>query len=256
MLLVKCLSAPLLIVAATLITRRWGPIWGGMFTSLPLMSGPISVFLALEQGASFAALSARASMLGFVAMGAYCLAYRHVSRRMFWLPAMLLSATAYFGTAALLEPLTRSTWLSAVVSVAGLTLVIRLLGRPPACCGHISSPWWDLPLRVAAIAAMVLLVTGMAQMAGSAWSGFLSTFPIFTALMASFTLAEGGPDATAMLLHGVCVGLYSSVAFFLVLALVVEHLSIAPSYVLAVLISLAVNALIIFILNRRQPLPR
>src|SRR5207253_534085 len=49
-LLAKVVLTPLLIAAATLAGRRWGPAVGGWLAGLPLTSGPVSVFLALEPG--------------------------------------------------------------------------------------------------------------------------------------------------------------------------------------------------------------
>ena len=48
LLALKLTFAPILLAAATLAVRRWGEIVGGLLVGLPLTSGPISVFLALE----------------------------------------------------------------------------------------------------------------------------------------------------------------------------------------------------------------
>ena len=55
LLLAKVVLTPLFIAAVTLAGRRWGPAVGGWLAGLPLTSGPVSVFLALEQGPGFAA---------------------------------------------------------------------------------------------------------------------------------------------------------------------------------------------------------
>ncbi|HET7343490.1 MAG TPA: hypothetical protein VFL90_18640, partial [Methylomirabilota bacterium] len=54
-LLLKLAATPLLIAGASLAGRRWGPAVGGWLVGLPLTSGPVAVFLALEHGAAFAA---------------------------------------------------------------------------------------------------------------------------------------------------------------------------------------------------------
>ena len=46
--LIKLIAAPLLLALATLAARRWGTVLGGILIGLPLISGPISVFLAIE----------------------------------------------------------------------------------------------------------------------------------------------------------------------------------------------------------------
>ena len=60
---IKLIAAPLLLALATLAARRWGTVLGGILIGLPLISGPISVFLAIENGAGFAVETARAHWL-------------------------------------------------------------------------------------------------------------------------------------------------------------------------------------------------
>src|SRR5258705_70258 len=63
-LLLKLLVTPLLIGAASLAGRRWGETVSGWFIGLPLSSGPVCWFLALEQGTGFAAAAARGCLGG------------------------------------------------------------------------------------------------------------------------------------------------------------------------------------------------
>src|SRR6184192_563504 len=57
-LALKLVLTPALIAIATLAGRRFGPSIGGWLVGLPFTSGPVSLFLALEQGTSFAAAAA------------------------------------------------------------------------------------------------------------------------------------------------------------------------------------------------------
>lgn len=47
-LLLKLTLAPLLVALATLVARRWGPKVGGIVVGLPLSTGPIFLFLAID----------------------------------------------------------------------------------------------------------------------------------------------------------------------------------------------------------------
>jgi O-antigen/teichoic acid export membrane protein len=49
----KLVLTPLLIAAASLARRRWGHAVSGWLLGLPLTSGPVAFFLAIERGASF-----------------------------------------------------------------------------------------------------------------------------------------------------------------------------------------------------------
>ncbi|MGF6373293.1 hypothetical protein OKW40_006109 [Paraburkholderia sp. RAU6.4a] len=62
-LVFKLLVTPLLLLTASLAGRRWGDAIGSLLVGMPLTSGPISVFPALEHGPAFAA------------QAAFCIAY-------------------------------------------------------------------------------------------------------------------------------------------------------------------------------------
>lgn len=71
-LLLKLLLTPALIAAASLAGRQWGQAVSGWFVGLPLTSGPIAFFVALDQGVGFAAataLGALAAALRFTPRG-------------------------------------------------------------------------------------------------------------------------------------------------------------------------------------------
>src|SRR5437660_10480738 len=78
-LLAKVVLTPLLIAAATLAGRRWGPAVGGWLAGLPLTSGPVSVFLALEHGPGFAARAAVGTLAGLVGVACFCVVYGRLS---------------------------------------------------------------------------------------------------------------------------------------------------------------------------------
>ena len=64
----KLLVTPLLMWLVSIAARRWGSLVGGLIAGMPLTSGPISVYLALEQGAAFADQSAIGALVGIGAV--------------------------------------------------------------------------------------------------------------------------------------------------------------------------------------------
>ena len=69
LLWIKLILTPLAITAIALAGRRWGPAVGGWIAGLPLTSGPVSLYLALEQGKTFAATAAVNSLASGAAVG-------------------------------------------------------------------------------------------------------------------------------------------------------------------------------------------
>ena len=241
MLLFKLCLTPLLMGAATLVTRRWGPVVGGIFTALPLTAGPVSAFLFVEQGRAFAMDAACASMLGYAALAFFILAFVELARRgLGWLWACLGSAATYFTLAWLLSFLPRWGTLCLAVALASLALVLR--GIPPASARWqpVRTAWWDLPMRMAAAGGLVMGITGIAGIIGPQWSGFLATYPVFITLLGVFTLVQTGQESLRMLMRGFVGGMFGSVLFFYTLLLALPAMHAALAYALAALVNLAV----------------
>jgi uncharacterized membrane protein YvlD (DUF360 family) len=60
----------------------------------------------------------------------------------------------------------------------------------------------DLPLRMLAGGLFTLVVTALAYVLSSQWSGLLAVFPIIGSVMAIFTHIMQGSEAVTMLYHG------------------------------------------------------
>jgi hypothetical protein len=80
-LAVKAVVTPVLIGGASLAGRRFGHHVGGWLVALPMTSGPVAFFLAIDQGASFAAGAAVGMLAATLSQVAFALSYGWVSRR-------------------------------------------------------------------------------------------------------------------------------------------------------------------------------
>jgi hypothetical protein len=80
-LVLKLVLVPIFIGAVSLAGRRWGSTVGGWLIGLPLTSGLVAFFLAVEQGDAFAFKAAEAIMLGIVSVFAFCLVYGWMAMR-------------------------------------------------------------------------------------------------------------------------------------------------------------------------------
>jgi hypothetical protein len=69
------LLAPLLVGAATLAARRWGPRVGGVVSAFPAIVGPVLVIDLLAHDAAFTARAAGGTLLGLVALSAFVAVY-------------------------------------------------------------------------------------------------------------------------------------------------------------------------------------
>ncbi len=237
----KLVLTPLLIAVATLTARRYGPAVGGWLAGLPLVSGPVSVFLALEQGPDFAGVAARTGLLGLTAVAGFCVAYVFAARKVGWLIATLFGLGAYALCALSVAHLIVGPVTAFFLAFAAILAARVITGQPGSDSPHPTARRWDLPFRMASAAAMVLAITGSALLLGARWSGLLSLFPIFASVMAVFSHRENGPAAAHHLLSGVIVGSLSSASFLLSVGLMIRQHSLPCTYGIATCIALAVN---------------
>jgi hypothetical protein len=237
----KLALTPLLMTGATYATRRWGPAVGGWIVGLPLTSGPISLFLALERGVEFAAEAAVATILGINGVTATVVTYALLARRWHWATTTSASVVAFIVLAWLLRDVTTSAPVAFGATIAALAASLALLPRGKTSATVAKPLRWDLPLRIAVALTMVLAVTAAAERLGPQLSGLISPFPVFTIVLAVFSHRESGGAVAAPYSRGLLLSLVGFAVFFLVVALLLVHVGIAATFVLATIASLAAS---------------
>lgn len=241
-LALKLIVTPLFIGAASAAGRRWGRSVSGWFVGFPLTSGPIAFFVALDQGASFAAATAAGSLAGSIAQAAFCLAYGWSAVRGHWLLALLLGSLAFaLATTMLQHSAFALGWLVPGVIVT-LGLAIRLMPRGAEARVAAPAPSWDIPARMVVTTSLVVLLTSVAPLLGPRLSGLLATFPLYGGILAVFAHHREGPAPAVQVLRGLLLGLFAFAAFFLVLALLIERVGLIPAFLAAIAVSLAIQA--------------
>jgi hypothetical protein len=238
----KLIVTPFLIGAVTLAGRKWGPTVSGLLMGLPLTSAPISIFLAIQYGAAFAAHSASGNLAGQASVCIFCLAYSLSARKYNWITATILSLLSFFLSTFFWNQIILS--LLPAVAILGIIicLVLWLMPRGTAATMPASPPKWDLPSRMILATLFVLALTTFANYLGPHLSGLIAPFPVFGTIIAAFTHRQQGSQAAASLLRGVVFGSLSYAVFFLIAG---SLLTISPevwTYILASAGALGVSA--------------
>jgi len=242
LLLLKLTLTPLLVGGASLAARRWGPAVGGWLVSLPLTSGPILFFLALENGPAFAADVAVGTLLGLGAIVAYCLGYAAASARGPWV-SIAAASVAYAAAGLAVGRLAGLPFaLLVVLVVAAIAGALRVIPPPGSTRNEAPHPAWDLPVRIVVGTVLVLSLTAIAPLLGPVASGIMATFPVYVSVLAVFTQLRDGPRAATDVLRGLLTGLFGTAAFFVVLHVLLEPYGIAVAFTLAVAVTLAIAA--------------
>jgi hypothetical protein len=250
-LALKLVASPLLIGAASLVGRRWGQTVGGWLVGLPLTSGPVAFFLALDHGEAFAAKAAGGSLAGTAAEALFALAYAFAAKRFSW-PLSFCAGAAGFAAGAAATALARLS-LAALFFAALGALVLGLVLLPRYPSGErlvMARPRWDIPLRMLVATALILGLTQAAPLLGARLAGTLATFPVFAAVLSVFAHHIEGKAAAARVLRGLLLGLFGFVGFFYVLASLLEHAGIAGGFLLATAVALLTQAVSLALLRQ------
>jgi hypothetical protein len=218
-LLLKLFLVPALIALVTLAGRRWGPAAAGWLSAFPIVAGPILWFIAIEQGAAFAARAAIGTLSAVLAMLAFGLSYAWAATRYPWPLSLPLAYVGYAAAVIVLDLWNASTVLIAgLVVLAGLWLAPHLYPVMPAAAKAPAKPPNDMLLRMALGALLVLLVTHFAASLGPDLSGVFAMFPVMGTVLVLFTHRSAGAAATVQLLRGMVLGFYAFGTFCVVLA--------------------------------------
>lgn len=233
LLVAKLTLTPALIGGISLAARRFGPRAGGALAGLPWTSSTLSIFLALEHGDAFARGAARGTESAVPAVIVFCFVYALLARSGWYvsLPVGILAFLAsIFVAVRWWDP---GIIAGFVVSLLALVLAVVTFPRSALKAGRPPPPPWDIPMRMVAATALVLLLTAFAKVLGPDWTGALSPFPVFASVLGVFIHRHDGPDAARGFLWGVLMGLISFATFFLVVGTMLTHYSLPITYSVA-----------------------
>jgi hypothetical protein len=250
--LIQLVAAPALVAAATLAARRWGQRAGGVVSAFPAIVGPVLLVAALAHGPAFTARAANGTLLGLAALAAFALAYARVAVR----ADAAVSFAAGWAAAAVAATAAGALGAGppAGLAVAAVTLALARRAMPrdsaaaPTPAGHAGA--WDLPLRMALTAVLVVTLTAGADRLGAAIGGVLAALPVLASILAAFAHLQHGGRAAAELLRGMLGGMAGFVAFCALVAALVQPAGIAGAFAAATAAALAVQ------LAQLRPMPR
>jgi hypothetical protein len=242
--LLKISLVPIVVWLASVGGRRWGHSVAGWISGLPLIAGPISVFLALDPGPSFAAASAATTLQVTGAAALHCWAYAWAARRFNWLASLLAAWAAFVGAVLTLGAVPLPPPAGLALATVALALALATLPRVAPASGPVHIPGVELVVRIVAAAALAAAVTLGASAFGPRLSGALLAFPITGSVLPAFTRALYGADATARLLAGFVSGLFAFAVFHFAVAASLEPLGAALAYPLALVAALAATGIV------------
>jgi hypothetical protein len=239
--LFKLTATPLLVLGATLVIRRWGASVGGLVTGIPIMTGPITIFIAIEQGLAFAVATTAAVLIAVSGAAMFQATFALLASYWRWPGVLAVSLLAWVATAWGLSAFPIGIAAAAIIAWATLGVALWVIPRITGPITIARAPWWDLPFRMVVTGLLVAAITWAAADLGPHLSGIIGTLPLISIVMASFTLHQSGPRAIAAMLRSQTLAMMGFVVFFLVVALALERLGIAITFSLALLATIATS---------------
>jgi hypothetical protein len=209
-----------IVVTASLLVERSGPVLGAMIATLPISVGPAYVFLAMEYDAAFIAGSAVASLAVNSATAVFLTLYSLLSRSRGLAPSLVLGLLGWATTVAVIS-LAGAVALNLVVFAACLPLTLRRLTTLPA----VRAPGrrWDIPARAAAVTGLIAAVLLIGRALGPAAAGFAALAPVVTGSLAVLLHPRIGGPATAVVYANALIGMVGYIP-----ALALLHLAAPP----------------------------
>ena len=221
LLALKIFLSPLLMLIVTWLQARTSANAGGRFMGWPLVTGPIIFIIFLQEGAAFAAKTAHGALLGQISLIAFAWSYSFIALRAPWYAAIPVATVTFIGSVYLISLIHVPLWLTFILLTAALILVNRYWPRYEPITTPLSSPRWELYLRIALVITLVFVLSEFSQTLGPSLTGGFSTYPVIATIMGTFNHKRFGANAAIGLHHGLMQRLYitsiilGSVAIFL-----------------------------------------
>jgi hypothetical protein len=241
LLALKLLLVPAFLAVISFAGKRWGPNVAGWLAGFPSLTGPILFFLAIERGPAFTVQAAVLSLSAVFSAVAFGAAYSWACTRLHWLWSLACALSAWTAAVLLLAQLPLSAMASLAIALLTLFAAPRAFPRAQAQWGSHALPAYELLLRMAAGAAMVLLVTAVAEALGPAWTGLFTAFPVMSTVLAVFSHRANGPGFAVALLRAMVGGFYAFIAYCLSVAVLLEDWGIAVTFIVAVAAAVVVQ---------------
>jgi hypothetical protein len=246
----KLLLTVAIVVAASVVTERAGPFIGALFVTLPVTFWPAYLFIAMDHDRAFVADSATAGMVMHGISAILVVVYVKLAQRLSLLPSLLAAIAAWVGCGIVAKSMAWNFWSAAAFDIAVYALALALVRR------HRSAPmpatrrqWYDLPLRVAMICALMAAVLFASAWGDAVVTGYIAVFPI--ALASTVLVLHtriGGPATAAMAANGVrgMVGIALALA-----SLQLSVVPFGPPVALALLLAIPIAWNVTTYLTRR-----
>lgn len=248
LLILKLTIVPIFIGVITLAGRKWGSGVAGLLSAFPVVAGPIVIFIAIEQGVEFATLTSVSVISATACLIIFWFAYSWACIRLSWYLALLCALVVWLFSALTLAQISINLSIALLIAIGSLIIA-------PFVLPHIKpttpskTKLHDLHWRMLVGAVLTLSVTTLAAALGEVWSGILAVFPVIGSVLAIFTHHNLGAAHVIQTARGMLKGLYSFVAFYFVLTLLLPETTIWLACLISIVAAILTQIIVQLIVN-------
>jgi uncharacterized membrane protein (GlpM family) len=252
-LALKMALTAFIVVVVSVTVERSGPFLGALIAALPTAAGAAYIILAFEHPPAFIAAGAVGSAAATAAVSIFALAYTVLAQRHGVVLSVGLAVVVWFVAAATLRTVAWTPATALLLNLAVFSATVPLSWRyrtsgPPA---KFLRTAYDIPVRAASAAIVVVIVTTASYSIGSFASGMFAVFPIVMACSAVILhMRVGGIAAASMFAHAQ-IALNGLWLGFLAMHFLVAPVGVWPAYGLGLLVCIGWSGLL-WVVRRRK----
>ncbi|MDH4191199.1 MAG: hypothetical protein OEW21_13465, partial [Betaproteobacteria bacterium] len=193
-----------IVVFASVVVERSGPLIGALVVTLPVTVWPAYVFLSLDHDAAYLAASAQSSLAFNAVTSIFMLVYLVLAQTRGLVASLLTAIACWIALAGLVRSVPWTAASAALLNLAGYSACILLSRRfREVRIPRVARRWYELPLRTALVCVLMGAVLLTSHWAGPGATGMLAVYPISTTCtMLILHTRIGGRASAAVIANG------------------------------------------------------
>ena len=231
-----------IVVTASVVVERTGPLIGALVVTLPVTVWPTYVFLSLDHDAAFLAQSAQSGLAINAVTAVFMLVYLVLAQRRGLLVSLCVAIGCWIGLAFLVRSFAWTVGSAGLLNLAAYAVCIRLGNRfREAEVPRLQRQWYELPLRTLLVCALIGAVLVLSTWAGPEATGILTVYPISTSCTMLILHPRIGGRATAAVIANGLWGLLGIGWGLFALCIAIEPLGTGVGLALALAVPISWN---------------
>ena len=242
-----------IVVTASVVVERAGPLIGALVVTLPVTVWPAYVFLSLDHDAAFLAQSAESGLAINAVSAVFMLAYLVLAQRRGLIVSLCLAVACWIGLALLVRSIAWTVGGAGLLNLMFYPACIWLSNRyREAEVPRLQRQWYELPLRTLLVCTLMGTVLVLSNWVGPVATGILAVYPISTTCtMLILHPRIGGRPTAAVIANGLW-GMLGIALGLLALCLTIVPLGTGTALALALAVPVTWNLSVWLARQRRR----